>query len=104
MNTIRKNDTVIVLGGKDRGKRSEVRRVLPKEGRALVNGVNVVKKHQRPRGLNQPGGIIEKEMPIHLSNLMLICKNCGKATRVGFHAREDGTKSRVCRACGEDID
>lgn len=104
MERIRRNDTVIVLTGKDRGKQAEVRRVMPGAERAIVTGVNVVKRHTKPRGMGQPGGIVEREAPIHLSNLMLVCKNCRKATRIGFRQREDGTKTRVCRACGEDID
>jgi large subunit ribosomal protein L24 len=104
MQKIKSNDTVKVIAGKDRGKEGQVRRVIPKEGRAVVQGVNIVKKHMRSRGPNQPGGIIEREAPIQLSNLMLICKQCGKATRVGFRFREDGKKVRVCKACDEDID
>src|SRR5207247_7849199 len=104
MNRIRRNDTVIVLTGKDRGKQSEVRRVITEKSRALVNGVNMIKRHTKPRGIGQPGGIVEREAAIHLSNLMLVCKNCHKATRVGFRVREDKTKTRVCRSCGEDID
>ena len=104
MNRIKRNDTVIVLAGKDRGKQAEVRRVLLDKDRAYVTGVNMIKKHQKPRGIGQPGGIIEREAPIHVSNLMLVCTNCRKAVRVGYRKREDGTKTRVCRSCGEDID
>ena len=104
MNRIRRNDAVIVLTGKDRGKQAEIRRVIPETSRAIVTGVNMMKRHTKPRGIGKPGGIVEREAPIHLSNLMLVCKNCHKATRVGFRLREDRTKTRVCRSCGEDID
>lgn len=104
MNRIKRNDTVIVLTGKDRGKQSDVRKVIPETGRAIVTGVNMIKRHTKPRGIGQPGGIVEREAAIHLSNLMLVCKNCRKAVRVGFRKRDDGTKTRVCRNCSEDID
>jgi large subunit ribosomal protein L24 len=103
MNKIKTNDTVFVLAGKDRGKQGQVRRVLPKANRALVTGVNIVKKHQRPRTMQQTGGIIEMEAPINLSNLALICPNCGKATRVGVHIETD-KKVRYCKKCKEDIE
>jgi large subunit ribosomal protein L24 len=104
VNKIKKNDQVMVIKGKDRGKSAQVREVTPKTGRAIVTGVNMVKRHQRQQSAQQPGGIIEKEAPIHLSNLKLICKNCGVATRVGIREREDGVRVRVCKKCGEDID
>lgn len=104
MKKIRRDDTVLVITGKDRGKRGTVRRVLPREERLVIQGVNMVKRHMRPRSPTQPGGIVEREAPIHVSNVMLICRNCNKPARVGFRLREDGTKVRVCRACGQDID
>lgn len=104
MNKIKKNDQVMVVKGKDRGRSSEVREVHPKDGRAIVTGVNMVKRHQRQQGQGQPSGIIEKEAAIHLSNLKLICKSCGEAVRVGFRIRQDGVKVRVCKHCHEDID
>ncbi len=104
MRGIRRNDTVIVLTGRDRGKQADVRRVDTETDRAIVTGVNMVKRHTKPRGIGQPGGIVEREAPIHLSNLMLVCRNCHKAARVGFRKRDDGSKTRVCRACGEDVD
>ena len=94
----------MVIKGKDRGKSAQVREVSPKTRRALVTGVNMIKKHQRQQSAQQPGGIIEKEAPIDLSNLKLICKNCGAATRVAIREREDGVRVRVCKKCGEDID
>src|SRR6266568_8635574 len=103
MNRIKKDDQVMVIRGKDKGKSAQVRQVLPKEHRALVTGVNMVKRHQRQQTAQQPGGIIEKELPIQLSNLKLICKNCGAATRVGIRQRPDGVRVRVCKKCSEDI-
>ncbi len=107
MQRIKKGDTVEVIAGKDIGTRGEVLRVLPKEDRVVVAQVNIAKKHQRPmqagRQQIQPG-IIEFEAPLHLSNIMLVCKKCDKRTRVGFRVNEDGVKVRVCRQCGADID
>lgn len=104
MQRIKRNDTVIVLSGRDKGKQATVRKVMPSDDKAFVNGVNIVKRHSKPRGIGQPGGIIEREAPIQMAKLMLVCKNCNKASRVGFRVRDDDTKSRVCKACGEDID
>jgi large subunit ribosomal protein L24 len=101
---IRKGDRVQVLTGRDKGKRGEVIRVLPEENRALVQGVNMVKRHQKPQGMGQPGGIQEKEAPIDLSNLALLDPKSDKPTRVGFKQLEDGRKVRVARASGEVID
>src|SRR3989339_2143346 len=102
MIAIRKNDTVKVLAGKDRGKTGRVIMVLPKKDRALVEGVNYVKKHARQTRQDQKGGIMQKEMPIHISNLMLMCKNCNKPARVEIRIAEgDGTKTRVCKKCKE---
>ncbi len=102
MNKIHKGDTVEILSGNDRGKRGEVHAVLPKKGQVIVSGVNLVKKHQKRTGnVNTQAGIIEREGPIQISNVALICKNCGKPTRVGLKTFEDGTKSRVCKKCGE---
>ncbi|GGC54832.1 50S ribosomal protein L24 [Siccirubricoccus deserti] len=101
---IKKGDRVEVLTGRDKGKRGEVLAVRPEEKRALVQGVNIVKRHQKPQGMGQPGGIQEKEAPIHLSNLALIDPKSGKATRVGFRILEDGRKVRVARPSGEVLD
>ncbi len=100
---IRKGDQVQVMAGRDKGQRGEVISVSPKEERALVRGVNLVKRHQKPRGLNAPGGIVEKEAPIHLSNLSLIDPGSDKPTRVGFKTLEDGKKVRVSKRSGEVI-
>ena len=101
---IKKGDRVQILTGRDKGKRGEVLAVMPKEDRALVQGVNVVKRHRKPQGMNQPGGIQEKEAPIHLSNLALIDPKSDKPTRVGFRLLEDGKKVRVAKPSGEVLD
>jgi large subunit ribosomal protein L24 len=99
---IRKGDVVIVMTGRDKGKRGEVFRVMPKEARALVRGVNVVRRHQRQTA-TQEGGIIAKEAPIHLSNLALPDPKDGKPTRVGFKRGDDGRKVRIAKRSGEEI-
>jgi large subunit ribosomal protein L24 len=104
MHKIKKDDQVMVIRGKDKGKSAQVRQVLPGEHRAIVTGVNMIRRHQRQQSPQQPGGIIEKEAPIQLSNLKLICKNCGSATRVGIRERPDGIRVRVCKKCSEDVD
>ncbi|BAT72211.1 large subunit ribosomal protein L24 [Thermosulfidibacter takaii ABI70S6] len=100
---IKREDFVVVIAGKDKGKKGKVLRVIPKRQRVVVEGVNIVKKHQKPTATTA-GGIIEKEAPIHVSNVMLVCPKCGKATRVGFAFLEDGTKVRKCKKCQEVID
>src|SRR5918998_1280102 len=101
---IKKGDRVQVLAGRDKGRRGGVLSVAPKGGRALVQGVKMVKRHQKPQGLNRPGGIIEKEAPIHLSNLALIDPASDRPTRVGFRLLEDGKKVRVAKGSGEVLD
>jgi large subunit ribosomal protein L24 len=101
---IRKGDRVEVIAGAHKGRRGEVLKVIPKESRAVVRGVAVMKRHQKPRGMGQPGGIIEKEAPVHLSNLMLIDPKTDRPTRVGFRILEDGKKVRVAKGSGEVID
>jgi large subunit ribosomal protein L24 len=101
---IRKGDTVTVIAGADKGKRGEVLRVLPKDNRAVVQGVNVAKRHTKPTNMGQPGGIVEREATIHLSNLMLIDGKTDKPTRVGFRVMDDGRKVRVARATGNVIE
>ncbi|MEQ8348325.1 MAG: 50S ribosomal protein L24 [Sneathiellaceae bacterium] len=100
---IKKGDKVVVTAGRDRGKTGEVIKVMPKDNRALVGGVNMVKRHQRPEGVQQ-GGIIDKEAPIHISNLALQDPDGGKPTRVGFKFLEDGRKVRYAKRSGEVID
>ena len=101
---IKKGDRVQILAGRDKGKRGEVIAVVPAEGRALVQGVHMVKRHQKAQGMNQPGGITEKEAPIQLSNLALIDPKTDKPARVGFRVLEDGKKVRVARPSGEVLD
>lgn len=101
---IRKNDTVMVMSGKDRGKQGKVARFFPEEGRLVVEGVNIIKRHSRPRSAAQQGGIIEREAPISASNVSFLCNNCGKPTRIGFKLLEGGAKVRVCKKCGEVVD
>ncbi len=96
--SIRKNDEVEVVAGKDAGKRGRVVNVLPRKSRVMVEGVARATKHSRPSKRVQQGGIIQQEMFIDLSNVMLVCRNCGRATRVGYRI-EDGVKTRICRAC-----
>ena len=102
---IRKGDTVEVISGDDKGMRGTVHLAFPKEQRVIVSGVNVVKKHQRGTGnIRTQVGIIEREAPIHVSNVALVCPHCDRPTRVGYRFAPDGTKSRVCRKCQEVID
>ena len=101
---IRKNDTVLVIAGKDRGKKGKVRFAYPREGRLLVEGVNMIKRHTRASGQVRQAGIIERESPIKVSDVMLLCDRCGHPARIGFRFLEDGRKVRVCRACNEVID
>ena len=100
---IKKGDKVVVLTGRDQGRSGEVIRVMPKDDRALVRGVNIVKKHQK-QSMNQEGGIISKEAPIHLSNLALADPKDGKPTRVGFRILDDGRKVRFAKRSGDQID
>jgi len=99
---IRKGDTVLIISGKDRGKKGKVLRVLPKEERIVVEGVNIRKKHQRPRRMGGKGQIVEMPAPIPISNAKLICPKCGKATRIGYKIAE-GKKFRICKKCGQEI-
>ena len=101
---IRKNDTVVLVAGKDKGKTGKVRRVLPREKRLLVEGANMIKRHSRAQRAARQAGIIELEAPVHISNVMLLCNKCGKPTRVGFRLLDDGKKIRICRSCQEVID
>lgn len=101
---IRKGDEVVVLAGKDRGKKGRVLRVDLGSGKAVVERVNLLKKHTRPNpAKNQQGGILEREAPIQLSNLMLVCPGCDKPTRVGTSVSEEGERNRVCKKCGAEL-
>ena len=101
---IRKNDNVMVIAGKDKGKKGKVRFAHPKNGKVLVEGVNFVKKSTRPTGQARQAGIVEREEAIPVSDVMLICGKCNKATRIGYQYLDAGNKVRVCRACHEVID
>ena len=101
---IRKNDTIVVVAGKDRGKKGKVRRAFPDEDRVIVEGLNMIKRHSRARRATRQGGIIELEAPIHVSNVMLICDKCGNPTRISFRFLDDGKKVRICNSCREVID
>lgn len=102
---IKKNDEVFVLSGRDRGKRGKVLRVFPARKRAVVENINVIKKHTRPNPQqNIKGGIVEREAPIHLSNLAVVCVECDRPVRVGVSELSDGKKVRVCKQCGGTLD
>ena len=100
---IRSGDTVQVLKGKDKGKKGRVIDVFLGRKRALVEGINMVKKHKRRTQQDQQGGIVSIESPIHLSNLAVVCKSCNRSARVGFKVITDGSKTRFCKACKEAI-
>ena len=104
MRRIQAQDLVEVLSGKDRGRRGQVRQVLPRKNRVIVTGVNMAKKHMQPTQIGTPAGIIEREAPLHESKIAVVCPICDRPSRVGFRERADGTKTRVCRKCNEDID
>ena len=99
---VKKNDTVVVLSGKDKGKQGKVLSVDPKGGKVVVEKVSVAQKHQKPRQQGQEGGIISKETPLYACKVQLVCPKCGKPTRVA-HKVEDGKKTRVCKHCGAEI-
>ena len=102
--SIRKNDEVVVLSGKDRGKKGKVLRVIPSKGTAVVERINLLKKHTRKNPQkNQSGGILEREAPIALSKLMLVCPSCGKPSRTGVKHANDGERTRVCKSCKSDL-
>ena len=104
MSKIRKGDKVRVITGKERGKEGNVLRLFPKEERVLVQGLYFIKRHTRPRGEGKPSGIIEKEAPLAISNVMLICPRCNQPTRIGYKVVEKNKKLRICKRCGETID
>lgn len=100
---IKKNDTVVVLSGKDKGKKGKVLSADPKNGKVIVEGVNMAKHHIKPRKMGDEGGIIRKETPIYASKVMRVCPKCDKPTREAHMFLKDGTKVRVCKKCGETI-
>jgi large subunit ribosomal protein L24 len=98
---LKKGDTVVVIAGKDKGREGEVMTVLPSANKVIVSGVNLARKHQKARKQNEQGGIIDKDMPIDASNVMLVHK--GKPTRIGYSIKDDGTKVRIAKSTGEEI-
>lgn len=101
---LRKNDTVVVTTGKDRGKKGRILQVFPTKGRLLIEAVNYRKVHRRPTKDNPKGGIVQMEGPIAISNVLLVCPRCGKPTRVGHTFLADGTKQRACKKCREILE
>jgi large subunit ribosomal protein L24 len=102
--TIKKNDTVVVMAGKEKGKRGRVLSVNPSKDSLLIEKINMIKKHMKPSRKYAQGGIIEKEASIHISNVMLVCPKCTKPTRIGTSVLQDGKKFRMCKKCREVID
>ena len=101
---IRKDDNVLIITGKDKGKKGKVRFAYPAKQRILVEGVNFIKKHSRAKGAARQAGIIDLEAPVRISNVMLLCNKCNKPSRVGFEKLDDGRRVRICRSCREVID
>ena len=101
--SIRKDDTVIVLSGKDKGKQGKVLEVMPKSGKVVVEKVNVISRHQKPRKQGEEGGIIKREAPIYACKVMRVCPKCDKPTRPAHKTLADGKKVRVCKKCGAEI-
>jgi large subunit ribosomal protein L24 len=99
---IKKGDHIRVIAGKDRGREGNVMRAIPKSNKVIVEGINTAKKHQRATRTTMQGGIIDRDMPIHVSNVMLICGTCGPV-RVGYVVDDEGTKTRVCKSCGTEL-
>lgn len=100
---VKTGDTVIVLSGKDRGKKGKVLAVSPKENKVIVEKVNMVKKHVKPRKMGEQGGIVKAEGAMYASKVQLVCPRCNKPTRIGHKVYEDGTKARICKKCGESL-
>jgi large subunit ribosomal protein L24 len=101
---VRKEDNVLIMKGKDRGRSGTVRVVIPEDNRVIVTGINIVKRHMRPRGPQQPGGIVEREAPIALANVRPLCPSCNKPVRVGFRVLADDRKVRYCKKCDANFD
>ncbi len=101
---MKKNDLVMVIAGKEKGKSGRILKVFSRKNRALIEKINFVKKHTRPSGQTRQGGIVEREAPIHVSNVMVICEKCNLPIRVGKKILDDGKKVRVCKKCGELLD
>ena len=103
-NNIKKNDEVIVISGNEKGKKGKVLGVNHEDGRVIVEGVNMATMHKKPRRQGETGGIIQQEAALNMSNVMHICKKCGKPTRIGYTVLKDGSKVRVCKKCNENFD
>lgn len=101
---IKKEDTVLVMTGKEKGKKGRVLSVKPSDKKLVIEKINLIKKHMKPNRKYQQGGIIERENPVHISNVMLVCPKCGKATRISTMLLENGRKVRTCKKCREVID
>ena len=100
---VKTGDTVVVLSGREKGKKGKVLAVSPKEGKVIVEKVNLVKKHVKPRRMGEQGGIVEAEGAMYASKVQIVCPRCGKATRIAHKILEDGTKDRICKKCGEAL-
>ena len=103
MRHVLRNDTVEVIAGDDKGKTGKVLEIIPAKNRVLVEHVNMIKRHTKPNQKYTKGGIIEREAPMHLSNVLPVCEHCKRGVRVGFHVTGDGEKERVCRSCSRPI-
>jgi len=101
---LKKNDLVMVVSGKEKGKSGRVLRVFQQKNRIIIEKINFIKKHTRASGQTRQGGIVEKEAPVHISNVMIICEKCNLPVRVGKKILDDGKKVRMCRKCGEILD
>lgn len=101
---VKKDDMVKIIAGKEKGKTGKVLRVFPAKGRVVVESLNVIKRHTRPSQLNPEGGIVEKEAPMSISNIMLVCGSCNEAARTGVRKLEDGSKTRYCKKCNASVD
>ncbi|ORJ63134.1 50S ribosomal protein L24 [Geothermobacter hydrogeniphilus] len=101
---VKKDDTVMVIAGKEKGKTGKVKRIIADSNRVVVENLNMVKRHTRPSQTNQDGGIVEKEAPLAISNVMLVCASCNKPTRTGVRVLDDGAKVRFCKKCNEIVD
>jgi len=100
---IRKNDMVMVITGRERGKTGKVLRLLPQRGRVIVERLNLVKRHTKPHGTASPGGIVEREAAMDISNVMVLCDRCDAPVRIGYKLAADGSRSRICRRCGDVV-
>ncbi len=104
MQRVKKEDNVLIMKGKDMGRSGTVRVVIPEDNRVIVTGINIVKRHMRPRGPQQPGGIVEREAPIALANVRPLCPSCNKPVRIGFRVLADDRKVRYCKKCDANFD